>query len=483
MSTLLKIVSFTSAALFALVINPAVTTTTHGQEIGDRVCVTANFPTKIKSKKVGHVFEGNVHTIIAKSDNKWCALEGIEGWLPLQYVMNLEDAEKVYSDRIDESDRDFAALAHRGMINLENEKLSEAYIDLNNSLKINKKNAATWSNRGIVFNAMGEYDKAIRDLNYAIKLNPKYAYAYFNLGVVYYAVGDHEKAVDNYSKAIEMNEKNPWFFISRGSAKIGSGDIDGAEEDYLTSLEINRRVSDAYVGLSNIYLARNDLDKAFEQAEKAVEIQPKNAVSLNHRGWVAYKKGNIEDAMFDLNRAIRYAPKLSIAYNNRAVCLVENKEYEKALEDYAKCIELSGGSATTFANRAVAYADSGDFEKAKDDFEKSLELSPDMPEVLNSYAWFLATCPDDEFRDGEKALKMAQGALVEGKDKDWNHVDTLAAAFAEVKKFDDAIKHQKVAIEMAPPEEKEEHTSRLKLYESKSPYRSEVGKGSDKQDS
>ena len=56
------------------------------QDVGDRVCVTADFPTQIKEKKVGQVFEGSVHTIIATSGAKWCALEGVNGWLPLEYL-------------------------------------------------------------------------------------------------------------------------------------------------------------------------------------------------------------------------------------------------------------------------------------------------------------------------------------------------------------------------------------------------------------
>ena len=145
-----------------------------GQDIGDRVCVTANYPTKIKEKKVGQVFEGGVHTIIAISGNKWCALEGVNGWLPLEYVMNLADAQEYYTKRIKANEKDYAAFAHRGMIHRENEELQEAFRDLNNSLRINKENAATWSNRGVIYNEMGNRGKAIEDITYAIKLNKKY---------------------------------------------------------------------------------------------------------------------------------------------------------------------------------------------------------------------------------------------------------------------------------------------------------------------
>lgn len=458
----------------------ALSTFANAQDIGDRVCVTANFPTKIKEKKVGEVFEGSIHTIIATSGGKWCALEGINGWLPLEYVMNLGDAEVYYTDRIKGNEKDYAAYAHRGMIHRENEQLKAAFRDLNNSLRINKENAATWSNRGVVYNAMGDRQKAVEDISHAIKLNKNYARAYYNLGNVLYAAGAHDDAITNYDKAIELRPKEAWFYINRASAKHDAGYTDDAEKDYENSISINKRISDSHIGMSNIHLSQNDLDKALESAERAVDIQPKNAVSLNHRGWVLYKLGKVEEAMFDLNRAINYAPRLQLAYNNRAVCHVALGNLDEAVEDYDRCIELSGGTGTptTLSNRAAAYEGQKEYKKAMDDFEKAIELSDSVPEVLNGLAWFLAVCPDEDFRDGEKAVDYAKKAVTISGDKDWNFIDTLAAALAEKGDFDEAVKKQKRALELAPEEDKSDYQARLKLYESKEAYRSDVGKSS-----
>ena len=191
------------------------------QEIGDRVCVTGNFKTRIYRKEVDRVVEGSIYTVISKK-GKWCSLEGVNGWLPLEYVMNLDDAEKHFSKRVETDERDFAALAHRGMIRYEKEELIEAFKDLNQSLSVNKKNALTWNNRGIVYKAQGRYDKAFEDIRYAVKLAPKYAHAYFNLGVVHYAVNNYSAAIKAFDEAIKLDQEDPWYFVSRGSAKYGS---------------------------------------------------------------------------------------------------------------------------------------------------------------------------------------------------------------------------------------------------------------------
>lgn len=85
------------------------------QEIGDRIVVTATFETLITNKKVDKVFEGNVHTITA-SEGKWRMLSDVKGWIPVQYLMDLEMGLKHFSKRISQNDKDYIAFAHRGMI-------------------------------------------------------------------------------------------------------------------------------------------------------------------------------------------------------------------------------------------------------------------------------------------------------------------------------------------------------------------------------
>ena len=468
--SLLKTVFVPTAALLATF----TASLCYGQEVGDRVVVTANFETKIFKKNVDHVSEGSIHTITAVN-GKWCALEDVKGWLPKQYVMNLGMAKKHYDDRIKANDLDWPALAHRGMIHYENEEYKKAFVDLNDSLRINKKNALTWSNRGIVRNAQGRTKDALIDIDYAIKLEPKFAKAHYNRGVVLSGVSANEEAIKSFDRAIELNSKNPWFFISRGSALQAVGKADAAEKDYLAAIELNKRIADAYVGLSNIYLAKDDLQAAYNWADQAVETQSRNAMALNNRGLILYKQGKFDDAMYDLNRAIRYAPKLPIAYSNRGICNVALKNYDDAIEDHDKAIELSD-SAISRINRGVAYQGNGDFKDAKSDFDAAEKMAPEFSEVLNAAAWFLATCPDGQFRDGGGAMKKAQTACESGDWKVWYHVETLAAAAAEVGKFDEAVKYAQQASELATSDSDKAECGKLStLFENKKPHRTQIG--------
>jgi Zn-dependent protease with chaperone function len=50
------------------------------------------------------------------------------------------------------------------------------------------------------------------------------------------------------------------------------------------------------------------------------------------------------------------------------------------------------------------------YEKAARAYETALALSPDNPNVLNNYAWMLATCPIPRIRNPEKAVELAARA-------------------------------------------------------------------------
>ena len=94
------------------------------------------------------------------------------------------------------------------------------------------------------------------------------------------------------------------------------------------------------------------------------------------------------------------------------------------------------------------------------------------PESLNNLAWLLATCPDSGLRDGKSAVAFAEKAVAATLRKNAAYLDTLAAAYAEAGQFAKAVSVQNEAIALLHDEKmKEDLASRLRLYQSNSPYR------------
>ena len=86
-------------------------------------------------------------------------------------------------------------------------------------------------------------------------------------------------------------------------------------------------------------------------------------------------------------------------------------------------------------------------------------------------AWFQATCLDQRYRDGKKALANALHAVELSGGKRSPSADTLAAAYAECGDFAKACEWETTAIAIAIERQKQECHSRLELYKQGKPYR------------
>ena len=323
---------------------------------------------------------------------------------------------------------------------------------------------------------MQDYAQALSDFKQALKLNPEYAGAYYNLGLVQFELGQFEASVKSYDQANTFQPNDPWTLINRGFAKQGLGNTPSAKEDFKTAIELDENLSESYIGLSNISLGENDLQTALKYADLAVEKHPRNGMALNSRGWVKFKQGKLDDAMKDFDLAIGQAPKQSIIYNNRGVCYAEQEKYQQAIGNYNQAIKLFPRSAVAYANRGTSYMGTNQFDQAKKDFEKAIEYAPRLTDAVNGYAWFLATCPSDDYRNGDQAIELANTACELSRWKDWSHLDTLAAAYAEKGDYEKAVEMAKRAAQLAPESVRPKCQERITLYQSGQPLRSQRGK-------
>jgi hypothetical protein len=105
------------------------------------------------------------------------------------------------------------------------------------------------------------------------------------------------------------------------------------------------------------------------------------------------------------------------------------------------------------------------------DLEQALLVNPNSAELLNARAWILATCPDQQHRDGKQAVEDATRSCDLLQWKNSNSLDTLAAACAEVGDFAAALKWQKQAVATAHAANRANLESRLQLYREGKSYR------------
>ncbi len=141
-------------------------------------------------------------------------------------------------------------------------------------------------------------------------------------------------------------------------------------------------------------------------------------------------------------------------------------EYDKAIADCNRAIELNPKLAGAYLFRGLAYENKDQYDKAISDYTKAIEIDPELSGPYNQKAWLLATCSDTIYRDGAKSVELAEKAVKLNPGTDY--LDTLAAAYAEAGRFEDAIATQEKVIKK---ERGIQYFQRLISYKAHQPWR------------
>jgi len=105
----------------------------------------------------------------------------------------------------------------------------------------------------------------------------------------------------------------------------------------------------------------------------------------------------------------------------------------------------------------------------------TLRLKPDHVMALYKLAWIRAAHPQAEFRDGPEAVRLARRACALTRYQAPAPLETLAAAYAEAGRFEDAVRiaerARQLALAAGQPELAERPLKMLKLFAERKPYR------------
>ncbi len=224
------------------------------------------------------------------------------------------------------------------------------------------------------------------------------------------------------------------------------------------------------------------LAEALSHLTEAIRLDPKNPQAYYYRGRahaddvVAAGVGKAMDrAIADFTEAIRLDPKYTDAFVQRGSAYSTKSDYPKAIADLSEAIRLDPKHAGAWLSRSRVYYESGEYAKSVADCRQAIQIVPHYEVILTQAAEVLAVCPDEKCRDGKKAVEYATEACELTKWKDWISLEALAASYAELGQFDDAVKWQKKAIEILNSKglktSAESAEGRLKHYEQREPLR------------
>jgi protein O-mannosyl-transferase len=311
--------------------------------------------------------------------------------------------------------------------------------------------ALLWA--GAAFVAIACFVRTIQEVGYwndgialfgrAAALDPKNEEAWTLLGAEYSSRRDDAKALDCLNRALALGQNFylPWQAI--GFIRAREGDYNRAAQAYQTALQYTHfgpfRM-DIYNNLGQAYRMTTNENEAISAYESSLAIssdQPAVQAALGQ-------------------------------------CLLDSKQPEQAVADFRAAIDLDPNNAGAQLGLGMCLASAGRDAEALGHFRAAVKADANSAMALNNLAWLLATDPDPALRNGPEAVSLAERACQLTDFQDAQSIGTLAAAYAEAGRFDEAIATARKAYGVALADGERDIADRnaqlLKLYEAHKPY-------------
>jgi tetratricopeptide (TPR) repeat protein len=283
--------------------------------------------------------------------------------------------------------------------------------------------------------------EAIEQYSKALAFKDDLAPAYFNRGVALAQLGRTEASIQDFSQALRYSPSLASAYYNRGLAFKMLGRLDRAEQDFTAALGLQEAYQGARTELALIFLLRGEYVHAASEFTALVAAQPNDAAGHSGLG--------------------------------TSLCL--SGKHEQAIDSFGRALALEPTNVRCYFDLAHAYQAMGRGDLAAPYYRKGLEIDLHYPLEAARSAWVLATHPNPTRRNGTMAIRLASQACEATERPGADLRDTLAAAYAEAGRFEDAVSEARGAVALASSAGNaslvDRVSRRLKLYERKEPYR------------
>ena len=394
-----------------------------------------------------------------------------------------------------------------GMVQLD--RFEEALTYFQSAVSLMPEDARYLGNLASAQETCGNHEKAEELYRRVLKLEPGNSRAMTGLAGISGKKGAVDQAIDYYSQAIELSPENVEARKNLAVNLLQQGQVKGAIEQYSSILKILPKDMESLVNIALAYRQVGELGEAFRFLDQALEQEPDDPEVHSNLGLVLADLGDFEQAEGHILRALEIDSEYPEAYANLGIVLARRGESKKALVEFRKSIELNPDEPRVLVNYANALRAVGEAREALEVLQKAIEIDPQMPdphfvlgnllkstgkpgEAIREYqnalelrpewpqaaanlAWVLATCPEEKHRDKQEAIRLAEFANQATLGKDPVVLDTLAAAYANAERFEQAQEVAKKALKILGGRSSNETIRgmqyRMQLYMIKRPYR------------
>ncbi len=224
------------------------------------------------------------------------------------------------------------------------QKYIEAVVSYKNALKLqpekfNQSSADLYFNLGIALTNLNRLDEAAMTYQQSIKINPIFFEAHGNLGIVLQRQGKLEEAIASYQKGLTINPQDARGYFNLGTVLRDNGDLAAAVGAYQKAIQLFPNYTDAHNNLGETLRDQGNMDAAIKSYQAALVLNAEHAQANYNMGEFLYLAKQYDEAIPYFERS-----KLDDWQTRQLYCLYKAEKFDafKANRD-----RLAGGMPNT----------------------------------------------------------------------------------------------------------------------------------------
>ena len=247
-----------------------------------------------------------------------------------------------------------------------------------------------------------------------------------------------------WTRVVERAPESYAGHLGLAEALAGAGRFDQAEAHYARALALEPRAVDGYLLDGRFRQERGDCQGAAPLYEKALALDPGKVPALVGLAACSAALGAPEEALSLYTRAVHLAPRDLAARIGLGATYLGFARPQEALPEFQAAAGIAPTHARAWLGAATSLRSLGRYAEAVAVLRSGLEHAGDDVALLNLSALTLAAAPDASVRDGAAAVALAERACAAGPDN-YALRSTLAAAYAEAGRFEEALRESRRA--------------------------------------
>ena len=246
------------------------------------------------------------------------------------------------------------------------------------------------------------------------------------------------------------------------------------------ALEVSEESALAHLNLGVELQDQNKPAQALVQYQEALRLDPSRHEAYNNIGRILIEQGKPQEALDYCRTAVQLDPKSALSRDNLGLVLVELRRFDEAMREFSEAARLDAQYATPHFETGRTLLKLGRDAEALPHLHEALNLAPDNFQMLIYVARVLAADETPQIRNGTEACALAGRASQLAGGAQPVALDTLAMAYAEAGRFDEAVQTQELAVKFAAAAGQKDDAApmqqRLQLYKNHQPWRESFSK-------